>query len=432
LSEARAREMNEKLEKTKTKVEAPSLSRRELEIEVPAGEAAQEFERVLGDYASRARLDGFRRGKAPRDMVKRLFYSDIKNSVVENLAPRALRESLREENINPVTTPVISDVSYREGEAFRFKAKVEVLPDFELPPYKKVRVKKRQIQVAEEEVERSLEDLRQKSAEYLPVEGRGVADGDYVVLEWKGKDVKTKRFLPTEKILVLAGHPDNEKALNENLAGLKPQETRTFVISYPPDHAQKRLAGRTLEYEIKVVSIKEKKVPAKTDDWAKDLGEFENLSDLRAKIRKELEKAKNESVRREMGDDLVRTLSEKLELELPETLVEQEADTLLKTWVQSSPALKPDQVEELRQKAKSRAAEKVKEELILGKIAEQEKLEVTDEEVEAEIKDLAKRNNVPLAQVVDTINREGKREDLKHGLLLRKVIDFLLENAVLY
>jgi trigger factor len=425
--------MNEKLEKTKTKVEAPSLSRRELEIEIPAGEAAQEFEKVLDDYASRARLDGFRRGKAPRDMVKRLFYSDIKNSVVENLAPRALRESLREEKINPITTPVISDISYQEGEAFRFKASVEILPDFELPSYKKVEVKKKQVTAGEEEVESSLEDLRQKSAEYLPVEGRGVADGDYVVLEWKGKDIKTKRFLPTEKILVLAGHPDNEKVLNENLAGLKPQETRTFVISYPPDYAQKRLAGRTLEYEIKVVSIKEKKVPAKTDDWAKDLGEFENLSDLRAKIRKELEKAKNEAARREMGEDLVRTLSERLELELPETLVEQEAGTLLKSWAQSSPGtLNPEQYEELRQKAKSRAAEKVKEELILRKIAAQEKLEVTDEEVEAEIKDLAKRNKAPLAQVVETINREGKREDLKHSLLLRKVIDFLLENAVLY
>ena len=264
--------MNEKQEKIKVKIATPNSSKRELEIEVPSEEAAREFERVLDDYVSRARLDGFRRGKAPRDMVKRLFYADIKNSVVEGLAPKALRESLQAEKINPITTPLISEISYQEGSPFLFKATVEVLPDFELPPYKKTKVKKREVKVEDEEVERSLEELRQKSAEYLPVEGRGVADGDYVVLEWKGKDVKTKRLLPTEKVLVLAGHPDNEKLLNENLMGLKPQEMCAFVVSYPADHPQKKLSGRTLEYDIKVISIKEKKVPEMSDDWVKDLG----------------------------------------------------------------------------------------------------------------------------------------------------------------
>lgn len=424
--------MDEKSEKIKAKIAAPSLSKRELEIEVAADEAAQEFEKVLEDYALRVRLDGFRRGKAPRDMVKRLFYSDIKNSVVESLAPRALRESLRAENISPITTPRISEISFQEGAPFRFKATVEVLPDFELPSYKKIRVKKREAKVEDEEVERSLEELRQKSADYLPVEARGVVDGDYVVLEWKGKDVKTKRFLPTEKVLVLAGHPDNEKVLNENLVGLEPQETRRFVIDYPSRHPQKKLAGRTLEYEIKVLSIKEKKIPEMSDDWAKDLGEIDNLSDLRVKVRKELEKVKNDSARREMGDEIVRTVSDGLKLELPESLVEEEAVVLVRSWTQAArDTLTPEQFEELRRKAKIQAEQKIKDSLVLKKIADQEKLTVTDEEIEAEIKGLAKRNNVPLAQAVESINREGKREDLKHSLLLQKAIDFLLENAVL-
>lgn len=425
--------MNDKSEKIKAKIGSPSLSKRELEIEVAPDEAAKEFDKVLEDYAARARLDGFRRGKAPRDMVKRLFYSDIKNSVVENLAPRALREILRTENISPITTPMISEISYQEGAPFRFKASVEVLPDFELQSYKKIKVKKREAKVEDEEVERSLEELRQKSAEYLPVEGRGVADGDYVILEQKGKDVKTKRFLPTEKFLVLAGHPENEKLLNENLVGLRPQETRRFVIDYPSDHAQKKLAGRTLEYEIKAISIKEKKTPEMSDDWAKDLGEIENLSDLRDRVRKELKKVKDDSARREMGDEIVRTISDKLTLELPDTLVEKEAAVLLKNWTQAAQdTLTPEQFEELRKKAKVQAEQKIKDSLILRKIAEQEKLEVTDEEIEEEIKALAKRGNVPLARAIENISREGKRDDLKHGLLLRKAIDFLLENAVLY
>jgi trigger factor len=426
--------MNEATEKIKAKIAAPSASRRELEVEVSAEETAREFDKVLRDYASRARLDGFRRGKAPKDMVKRMFYAEIKDAVIEALAPQALREGLRSENISPVSTPMIKDISFREGEPLRFKALVEVLPEFEIPPYKNIRIAKREAKVDEADIDRSIEELRQKSAEYIPVEGRGVADGDYVVVEWKGQDLNTKRFLPNEKVLVLAGHPDNEKQLNEHLLGLRPlEETRRFTISYPSDHAQKKLAGRSIEYEIKVLSIKEKKVPELSDEWAKDLGEFENLAALRKKVQSELQKSKEESARREMGDEIVRELLGGLTLEVPETLVEEEARSILGRWGSSLPRqIPPDQIEEMKQRARAQAEHSVKKSLVLSRIAEREKIEVSDGEIEEEIKSMARRNNVPLAQLIENINQEGRREDLRHSLRLRKAIDFLLDNAVLY
>ncbi|OGD21292.1 MAG: trigger factor [Candidatus Aminicenantes bacterium RBG_13_59_9] len=425
--------MNDKAETITSRVGSPSPSKRELEIEVSAEEVAKEWDKVLLEYASRVRLDGFRRGKAPRDMVKRLFYPDIKDAVIENLVPRALRESLRAENISPVGTPVIREVVFLEGQPFRFKAVVEVLPGFELPPYTKIRVPKKEVKVEEEEVARSLEELRQKSAEYVPVEGRGVVDGDYVVVEWKGKDLKTKRFLPTEKTLVLAGHADNEKTLNDSLRGIRPGETRKFVISYPRDHAQKRLAGREIEYDIAVSSIKEKRVPELSDEWAKDLGEYESLAVLTQKVRQELEKAKQEASRREIGEEVVKGLVEKLQLELPQSLVDEEAVAILRSWATQLPAgLPSSQVEELKEKAREKARENLKTSLLLQKIAHREKLAVGDEEIEEEIKALARRNNVPLAQLVEKINQEGKREEIRSSLLLRKAIDFLVENAVNY
>jgi len=424
---------NESTDKIKARVTAPSASRRELEVEVDAVETAREFEKTLAEYASRAGLPGFRRGKAPKDMVKRLFYAEIKDAVIEALAPRALRESLRAEQISPVGTPVIREVIFKEGEPFRFKAVVEVLPEFELPPYKKIKVKKREVTVGEEDVERSLEELRQKSAEYVPAADRGVADGDYVVVEWKGKDLKTKRLLPTEKVLVLAGHPDNEKTLNDHLSGLHPQETGRFVISYPADHAQKKLAGRTIEYEVRVVSIKEKKVPELSDDWAKDLGEYENLTVLREKIRQELLKAKEETARRDMGDEMVGDLLGKLDMEVPDSLLAEETRGLLSRWASSLPREIPaGQMEELKQKAREQARRNIKESLVLTKLAEREKIAVSDEEIEEEIKSMAKKNNIPLAQLVENIHQEGRREDLRNTLRLRKAVDFLLQNAVLY
>jgi trigger factor len=260
--------MSDKTETIKSRATSPSPSKRELEVEVAADEVSREWDKALLEFASRARLDGFRRGKAPKEMVKRLFYSEIKDAVIENLAPRALRESLRAENISPVGTPVISETDFQEGQPFRFKAAVEVLPAFELPAHRKVRVRRREVKVEDEEVQRSLEELRQKSAEYVPVEGRGVADGDYVVVEWKGKDVQTKRMMPTEKVLVLAGHADNEKALNDNLKGVAPGETRKFVISYPQDHARKKMAGKTIEYEMSHLD-QGKESPEASDEWAR-------------------------------------------------------------------------------------------------------------------------------------------------------------------
>jgi len=424
--------MDETTDKVKTVLTAPSMSRRELEIEVPAGEASREFETVLDDYASKAKLDGFRRGKAPREMVKKLFAADIREAVVESLAPRVLRESLLAERLNPVSTPLIRDIQFREGEPFRFRAVVEVIPDFDLPPYKKLKVEKAAVTVDEADVDRYLEEIRQKSADYAPVADRGVQDGDYTLVEWKGKDLKTKRFLPTEKFLALAGHPENEKNLNENLRGLRPGETRRFVIAYPPGHHQKRLAGREIEYEIKVISIKEKKVPEITDEWAKDLGEFDSLAALRAKVRGELEKAKEESARRERGEAALRALAEGVTLELPETLVEGEARSILQSWAESlRGGVPPDaQVEELKQRALEQAARNIKRGLILNRIADRERLSVSDEEVEEEIREMAKRNGVPLAQLVARINDEGRRDDVRTALLARKTIDFLLENAV--
>lgn len=425
--------MNEKEQTIHSRVSAPSPSRRELEIEINAEEVAKEWDKTLLEYASRARLDGFRRGKAPREMVQRLFHSDIKDSVIETLAPRALSESLRTESIRPVGTPVIREIVFKEGEPLRFKAAIEILPDFELPAYEKIRVQKKQVRVEDEDIDRSLEELRQRSAEFVPVEGRGVVDGDYVVVEWKGRDLKTKKWLPTEKIMVLAGHPENEKALNENLIGLKPGESRTFEIVYPAEHAQRKTAGRSIEYDLKVVSVKEKRVPEMSDEWAKDLGEDDTLTDLRARIRRELEKSREEEARREMGDEIVKTLVEKLQLELPQSLVEQEAVSSLRSWASRLPAdLPPERVEDLRQKARSLAETNLKRGLLLQKIAGRENLTVSDEEIEEEVREMAKRNNVPLAQLVERINQEGRREDVRNTLRLRRAIDFLLTNAVIY
>jgi len=421
------------MQRVKSRIMDAGPCRKELDIEVEAGLVGDEFEKVLGGYASRVKLPGFRAGKAPREMVKKMFFADIKSSALDSLASDAVLESIGQHGLRPVTRPVIGSLSWEEGKPLVFRASFEVLPEFVLPDYKKVRVKPRKAEVKDEEIDRTLEDLRQKAAEYVPVEGRGVAPGDYAVVELQRRDLKTKKLMPVEKILVLAGHAENERALEEALTGMKSQESRKFSMSYPADHADPKLAGKTFEYDMKVMSIKEKKVPEVGDELAKDLGSSGSLEELKEQIRRELTARKEAEARRETADEIVKAVLEKLPLDLPDALVEEEGLSILKDLVSSYPQRqwKREDLDQLKIAARKQAAENLKRRLILRKIAEQEGLAVSEEEVQSEIRNIARANNAALAQVTERINQEGGRESLKDHLLLRKAIDFLVQNAIM-
>ncbi|MDP2915326.1 MAG: trigger factor [Candidatus Aminicenantes bacterium] len=426
--------MTDQTERLKSSVKELSGTRREIEAELRAEDVAQEHERVLGLYAGRVKLKGFRQGKAPKDIVKRMFAADIQKSVLDELIPQVLHEVLESRRIQAVGSPLINDIVQEAGGPLKFKATVEVWPDFELPSYKKIPAKKKGAVVGEEDVDRALAELREKAAEYVPVEGRGVASGDYVVIELQGKDLKTKRLMPTEKVVVLAGHEGNDPAINENLPDLKPGEEKTFNHAYPADHKAKKLAGKSVEYRLKVDSIKEKRLPELNDDFAKTLGEFENLAGVKDKIRQEIQGAREQAGRRETADEIVRTVVDRAAIELPESAVEEETEAVLKNMLSSLPAkqlLTKELVEALQGSARKQAEANLRRHVILRKIADAEAIRVGEEEVDQEIKALAQANNIPLARASETFNQEDRRENLKNSLLLRKTVDFLLEQAIM-
>ncbi len=410
-----------------------SDSKWEIEIEIPEAETAEEMKRITAQYSSRAKVRGFRPGKAPEEIIKRMYYPDIKETLINSLVPKALNKELKERNIVPAGQPIVTDLHFREGEPLRFKAKVDVWPELHLPEYKNIRVKKRKASVSEKELNESLEELRLKSAQYTPVEDRGVVDGDYVVAEIKGQDTKTKRFLPTEKVVVLAGHPENEEILNQNLLGLKPNDQCKFTIRYQKDHKNKKLAGREINYDLKIESIKEKMLPEIDDDFAKDLGDYKNLDDLKTKLKDQLLESKKKGLRREMAEEIIKEISEKMALELPESVIEHEYNAQLNRRLSavSQQDLSKVDLECLKKNVRESAVQNIKNHIILKKIAEKEKLEVTEEEITEEMKAMARSHNVPLARVVESINKEGKKEELKENLLLKKTVDFLVKSAII-
>jgi len=419
--------------KIKSTLKTISQCKRELELEIPIDEVEKEFQKILNQFSARAKIQGFRPGKAPKDMVKRLFFSEIRKSLLDSLVPKALGAELKALNLNPVSTPVIKDLNFKESHPLSLTVYFEVLPDFKVPGYKKISIKKKKLQVTEEEVVQSLEELQQRSAEYVPIEGRGVVDGDYVLAEIKGKELKSKKFLPTEKVLILAGHPDNEKILNENLKELKVNEESQFVLSYTADHKNKNLAGKSIEYNLKVVSIKEKKLPSLNDDFAKGLGEYKDLTDLKEKMKKEILISKEELAKREIVEQIIAKISDKIDVELPETLVEEENISLIRQLLAQIPRqeLTKEKIEAMKTEGRKQAEKNLKNHLMLSKIAEMEDFDVSEEEEDQELKAIAKANNVPLPKVIDNLNKEGRREELRNTILVKKTVDFLVKHAII-
>lgn len=411
-----------------------SPSRKEIALEIPEEEFGREYEKVLGEYVAKAKLDGFRKGHAPRERVKSLFDHEIEHDVYDSLIPRVLEEELRNLGLNPVGVPVLKDLKHEPGGPITCTAAIEVLPEFELPDYRAIRVPKRPTELAKEDVDRAMEELRARAAEYVPVEGRGVADGDYAVVEMQGRDKRTKRQLPVEKAVVLAGHADNEPALNEKLAGMAAGEERAFEVSYPKDHRNRRVAGKDIAYSLKVREIKERKLPALDDEFAKSLGVPDGLLALVAKVRQELQEGRERAARNETASDVLKAVAEKVSLELPESVVEEESLAVLRRLLQAygNRPVPPEGLEALKAESRRQAVEHLRNHLILEKIARKEGLGVGEEEIQAEIRNLAKVNNISETALADMMRRdEHRREELTESLLFRKTVDFLVRTAII-
>ncbi len=412
-----------------------SPSRKEIELEISSEDVQREYEKILGDYAKRAKIAGFRKGLAPRDMVKKLFDAEIRREVYDSLIPRVLGEELRAYRINPVNVPVIQNLKHEEGQPLTCTVAFEVMPEFELPEYKSIPVSEKKVSVEDSEVQKALEDMQAKAAEYTPVENRGVGEGDYVAVEIQGKDLKTKKFLPAEKVVLLAGHAENEPSLNENLKGMRSGEERHFQVSYGTDHAARRLAGKDIEYRVKVNDIKEKVIPPLDDDFAHTLGDYKDLAEVKEKVRTEILGAKERAHRSEMASEILKKIAERLSLELPASVVEQETHAIMRRLLggaQQQPSeLAPEVLDQLKTQAKRQAEERLMNHLVLEKVASAEGIMVTEEEIKEEIKILAKANNVSTAQLAEMISKEGRREELRESLLFRKTVDFLVKSAII-
>src|ERR1700733_4558107 len=265
--------------------------RRELDLEIPAETVQKAVERVAKEFARVARVPGFRPGKAPITLIRRKFAEDIKSEVLQSLVPEQIERAVSENKMVPVTQPQVDKVDFGETGPVKFRATFEVLPEFELGQYKDLEVEIDDVKIEDADVDKALEELRDRAATFVPVEGRVIADGDYAQLKLNGIPVGGGDPLEADSVLCQVGGEETMEPFNENLRGANVGDHKTFDVTYPADYPDPKLQGKTFTYAVEVLGIKEKKRPELTDEFAKDVSDAQSLEELRTKMRENLEAA---------------------------------------------------------------------------------------------------------------------------------------------
>jgi trigger factor len=428
----------------KTELVDHSPTRKELKIEIDAADVRKEYDRVSDHYAAQANVPGFRKGHAPRSVVRTRFKNEIRGEVVQNLVPQAVNEAINEHNLNAIREP---DVHLENDEALEkfgeqplaLHVHVEVLPEVELGAYKGLEVARRVRPVADADVDEWLTRMGEAGATMQPVEDRGAEMGDTVTADFLGKYIEPQEpdDINVADVEVELGGEGVVPEFTENLLGVKVDDVKTFRVQYPADFERAPgLAGKLIEYTTTVTAVKRKELPAIDDEWAQSLGEeIASLADLRGKLREDFERRAEYEADQRVRGELMRKLVAAHQFEVPESLVKSQARRLLESTVRDmvqhgiDPRSQEINWENMQGVFESQAAEDVRESYLLERIADAEQIEVADEEIAEEIERIAQGTRQSVEQVRAALTKQGGERSIADRLRHRKALDLIAAAA---
>jgi trigger factor len=421
----------------KANVEEISSIKKKVLIEIPEDQVNKEVESFYKDLGKKAKIKGFRPGKVPRNILERYFKDYVKAEVVQKLIQDTYPQALSETDLQPVSPPVIDPGEFENGKSFQYSAVIEVKPDIKLGGYTGLKIEGKKEGVKDEEIEERLKALQNLHANLKTIsEARPIQAGDYVIVDYEasmgGKPLEGGKAID---FTLEVGSGQFIPALEEKLIGLKPEEEKEIEVSFPQDYGYQKWAGKTISFHVKIKEIKEKILPPLDDEFAKDLGDYSSFEELKAKLKGEIEKEKALTLERQLKDQLVDQLLEANPFEVPESLVEEQAktmvsDTKLRLAAQGV-VLKNLGVseEKLQEDYKAMAQKQVRTFLILDKIAGQEGIAVTDEEAEDRLKEMSERMHQKFDVLKRYYEKNGLLPEVKAGIIRDKILNFLLEKA---
>jgi len=411
-----------------------SPTKKNLDIEIPQDVVDEEIQHIAAELARKAKVPGFRPGKAPVAVVKNRFREEIVSEMMQHLLPKYFSDAVEERKLDVVVhTPNFEKIDYSSGKPLRFKAVFEVYPELRITNYVGVPVDEISVQVGEEEIHTALKQLQEENAEMVPVEDdRPVRDGDFADITFEGTIRDSEEPpLKGEKTVCEIGGRTTLKDFTENLRGAKVGEERSFTVSYRPDYPEKRLAGQKVDYRVKLEGLKEKKLPEINDELAQGYGDYQSIEDLQVKIRTDIETHKREHATEQMRETILEWLEDNNDFEVPNTLVQRQLDVRLQRLIRdlSRRGINPQRLDvdwsKIREDQLAQAVRDVKGSLILEYVANKENIQVAYEEIDSEIEAIAKETQRPKEKVREVLARDTGLDRLKVQIQNRKTLDFL-------
>jgi trigger factor len=420
----------------KTEFVDVSDTRKQLLVEIPSAVVDAEIDRVAKHYGRAARLPGFRPGKVPAKVVRTRFRDQILHDVAHDLIPRAVDNALRERGVEPVDTPDIKNVVVEEGQPLKFTADFETVPAFDPGDYGSLRLTRPAVSVEDTAVGETLERLRQRAARFEPVEGRAVEAGHTVVVDLV-REAEGETPDRHENISIEMGASANPPGFDDQVIGMAVGDTKQFAVDYPADYTVTEMAGSSVSYTVTVKAIKSRVVPALDDEFARDLGEFETLEALTTRVREDLVRDAERNAERELRNDLLRQLGQRVTFEIPEALLDREISRRTEEFVRRlyEQGVDPRQAnidwQSFRDHQREPAREAVAAAIVLDEVARREHIGVEAAELDAEIDRYAAATGRTSEQVRDGLEKDGGISRLYMGLRREKAVDLVRSRATI-
>ena len=404
-----------------------STTRKSIKVTVPAAEVSEEFGKVLSKIAPKAKIPGFRPGKAPKDVLMTRFEHEIQAEVTENLVNRHFWNAASAAGAQPISQPALEKVDLKDGQEGTFNAHFDVAPEVKLPEYKGLTVLKQKRLIDDEAVEEHLEGLRQKAAKFIPVEDTAAAEGHFATFDIKVKPQGMKGQTFKDQVIQLS----SERPFDKEVMGMKVDETRKVTISLPEGETSPAMAGKPVVYEATLKDLRKREVPELNDEFAKDMGSYETVAALRDFVRKDLEEAaERDAVSRAQGT-MLDSLLELTPFEVPASMTALQLDDFCQEFANAvaRQGMDPRKINwSAYRQSRMRDAEKaVRSGYLLQALGNAEDVQVSDEEVDADIRKFMEENNIekPFKAIKEDLEKRGALNEFKGRIRTDKIFERL-------
>jgi len=406
-----------------------------LDVSIPAAEVENATNTVVANVMKRAKLPGFRPGKAPASLIRKQFAGDIRQQVLESLIPVHLQKQFEAENLQVVGTPDVSEIHLHEGEPLRFKATFEVVPQIELGDYKGVEVPYHDPEITDEDVTKRIDEIRDQKAQYINIDPRPAEDGDHAVVSLESIAGVEGEPVKTDEMVLELGGSDTLEPFTQNLRGVTPGEEREFEVAYPEDYGSKRLAGHTVKFHAVLKGLRKKELPDLDDEFAQELGDYRTVDELRDAVRKGIFAQRQHDTQQEAKNKIIDKLVDAHDFPVPGVYVDRQIKNRLEQSFQAMAAqgVDPRQLkldwEKLKESQREKAVREVKASLLLSKISERESIYAGKDEVDREVERIARQQRKPIAAVHMEFEKDGTLGRIASHIQTEKTLSFLFENA---